>query len=105
MLLIALLALAPVNTPHICNYARIRATGPRAEVTVRAAPRRRAQASKTLKAGTAVYICDETRDWVELRFQSDGYPCPGTANGIRVDQTGACDKGWVRQAQFIVISG
>ena len=105
MFFIAILALAHPAPSYTCNYAKIRAPRQQGSVTVHAAPSKIARQVKVLKSGTDVYICDETREWVEVWFQADRHPCPGTANGLHVQRTTTCKRGWVRQAQVDVLSG
>jgi hypothetical protein len=105
MFFIAILALAPPAQTYTCNYAKIRAPRQQGSVTVYAAPSTIARQVKVLKSGTDVYICDETKEWVEVRFQADHHPCPGTTNGLHVQRATTCKRGWVRRSQVDVLSG
>jgi len=105
MFLIAILALAHAPPGYICNYARIRPVSQHGGVAVYATPSTGAGRIKTLKAGNDVYICDEAKEWIEVRFRAAGHPCPGTRNGLSVRRAASCMKGWVRKSQVNVMSG
>lgn len=105
MILAALLTLAPLHSGYFCNFAKIVAPNPRRKVAVRIAPSNKGRARTVLDAGTTVYTCDETRDWVQIRFPSVGHPCPGTEVGLRLELVDTCSDGWVRQTQVEAISG
>jgi len=105
MILIALLVAANPYSNYTCNYAKIITTRPNGGVDVFAKPIGSAGRVEMLKVGTYVYTCDETKTWVEIRFQANGHRCPEQTKGLDVRQAAMCNKGWVRQGEVEVLSG
>lgn len=85
---------------YLCNYGR--APG---GVTVHAAPSGHSKSVAHLRAGAAVYICDERGGWYKVHFNTLKRRCPTAPTGLDVRGASACPSGWVRGHSVTVLSG
>ena len=61
-----------------CNYAKIKPPGARPY----SQPTLVGRYDHRLRAGSTVYICDETEDSYQVFYAAPGRRCPGTVNGL-----------------------
>lgn len=88
------------TVPYLCNYGR--ATS---RISVHAAASEISRTIAHLSARAAVYICDDTSGWFEIRFAAPKRSCPRAKGGLDVRRATACSSGWVRREQVELVSG
>lgn len=96
-------ALSGADAPYLCNFGR--ATTRRGDVIVHAAASATSKSVARVRAGAAVYICDERGDWYEIHFDGPNRRCPIVASGLSVRRASTCPSGWVRRNSVTVLSG
>jgi len=99
---IGILDTSSIPVSIACNYA-ITITRQGGRVLVYRSPRSNAKVVSRLPSNTPVYVCDEQRQWYQVRFSGN---CKGRFNnGLREDLAQRCPVGWIRKQNVDVKSG
>jgi|SRR6185312_7161260 len=95
-----------VQTPDICNFARIRSPKSLKYVIVRSGPGGRFREVDRIFSGVGVYICNERGDWFKISYDGPHGRCDtSSVNGLDARKAASCQSGWVRRKFVEVISG
>ena len=85
---------APASSPQLgrefrCNYAKIKPPG----ATPYSHPKLLGRHTHLLRAGSPVYVCDETASSYQVFYAARGKRCPGTVNGLENERAKQCAVG------------
>ena len=92
----AALALTMQAAPAACSPGWIVGTRDDKRIWASRAPSPGARKVAKLKAGAAVLVCGQKREWVFIRFADGGHSCGGLDGRTpRADST--CAEGWIER--------
>jgi hypothetical protein len=94
------------RAPYLCNFAKVDHLKAGSYLSVRSGPGERFSMIDRLKAGRAVYTCDEHNEWYKVFYGSSDSPCGvESTSGIDVRAVSTCKFGWVNKKWVDVLSG